>query len=666
MTRHRNPLRQNRPQLLGRYLPRRRRHQLAEMSPHPKLAGGARYRRCAASSRHSICFGQRHSDEAGGGEECHSTLPPTAPRRTTTRTRPAMLQLNASKLVAQRRRRTAIHFLLTPSDNPRDDCITGVRLQQANVNTRRPGMSEIEFLKLQHELGRISRREFLGRAVASGASAALLTTVTNIEASAAEMPRKGGKLRLGVGGGSTTDTLDPTAWTDTAMVVAGSAHYNALVEPAPDRSSMPELAESWEAKPGAAQWVFNLRKGVTFHNGKTFDADDAIYSINLHRGNTKSGAAGSFKEITDVKKLTPNQILVTLASGDGEFPAVLTDYHAKMVPDGFKDWAHAIGTGGYTVDHFDAGVRATGKRFANYWKPGRANVDSFDITVINDNAARMNAMVSGQVDVINRVDPKTAALMKRRPGVSLVVAAGGWHALLSMLQDKPPFQDRNLRLALKYSVDRAQIVKTLFSGYGSVGNDHPISRSDKDYNNSLPQIAYDPEKVKFYLKKSGFSDAILLQASDAAFNGAVDMGTLCQASAAKAGLKINVKKEPADGFWDNVWLKGSCVTSYWAGRTTATQILAVAYGADAPWNESHYQDPKFTAALTAAKSELDNTKRKQLVFECQRLLNEDGATVVPAFRDYIDAHNDKVGGHTPHSLFDMDNGYIIDKAWLKA
>ncbi len=528
-------------------------------------------------------------------------------------------------------------------------------------------MSEFEFLKRQHELGRISRREFLGRAAAAGAGAALLgTMVASVDAHAAATPRKGGSLRLGLGGGSTTDSLDPRVWTDSVMVVAGASHYNALVEPAADRSSTPELAESWEAKPGAAEWVFNLRKGVTFHNGKTFDADDAIYSINLHRGNTKSGAAGSFKEIADVKKLGPNQILVTLTSGDSEFPAILTDYHAKMVPNGFTDWAHAVGTGGYTVDHYDAGVRSTGKRFANYWKPDRANVDSFDITVINDTSARMNAMVSGQVDAINRVDPKTAGLIKRHPGVSLVVAPGGWHAVISMMQDRAPFQDVNLRLAMKYGVDRAQIVKTLFSGYGSVGNDHPISRADKDYNNKLSQIAYDPDKTKFYLKKSGFSGPILLDASDAAFNGAVDMCTLFQASAAKAGLKIDVKKDPADGFWDNVWLKNPCVTSYWAGRATATQMLDIAYGPTAPWNESHYKNPRFTQALTAAKMELDDAKRKQLVFECQALLRDDGATVVPAFRDWIDAHSDKVGGHTPHSLFDMDNGYVVDKAWLKA
>ena len=527
-------------------------------------------------------------------------------------------------------------------------------------------MTELEHLQLQAMRGRISRREFLGRAAAAGATAAILATMTGvIDAHAAETPVSGGTLKLGVGGGSTTDSLDPSTWTDTVMVDAGCGYYNALVETGPDNKPIPELAESWEAKPGATEWVFNLRKGVTFHNGKTFDADDAIFSINLHRGQTKSGAAGSYKVISDVKKLTDNQILVTLSSGDADFPMIFSDYHGKMVPNGTTEFK-GIGTGGYTVERFDPGVRASGKKFANYWKANRGHLAEFDITVINDTSARLNALVSGQVDVVNRVDPKQAGLVKKKPGLELVVAPGGWHTVVSMMQDKSPFDNLDVRMAFKYGIDRAQIVKTLFSGYGSLGNDHPIPKGDPYYNKELEQTAFDPDKAKFHLKKSGYSGAILLQASDAAFNGAVDMATLMQASCAKGGVKVDVKKEPADGFWDNVWLKGSCVTSYWAGRSTATQMLAVAYSADAPWNESHYKSPEFTKALKDAQAELDEGKRKALLWECQKLLHDDGATVVPAFRDWIDAHNSKVGGHTPHTLFDMDNGYIVDKAWIKA
>ncbi len=527
--------------------------------------------------------------------------------------------------------------------------------------------SELEFLKQLHIKGRISRREFLGRAAAVGASAAVLgNMVASVEAYAAETPSKGGTLRLGMAGGSTTDSLDPSTWNDTVNVNVGGGYYNALVQVTPDNKPVPELAESFEAKPGAREWVLNLRKGVTFHNGKTFGADDAIFSINLHRGKTASGAAGSFKEITDVKKLTDNQILITLASGDADLPTVLTDYHAKMVPDGTTDFSKGIGTGGYVMDHYDPGVRATGKYYAGYWKDGHGHLDAFDITVINDLAARMNAMISGQVDVIHRVDPKQAGLLKRQKGLELVVAPGGWHTLFSMMRDKPPFDNADLRHAMQYAVDREQIVKTLFSGYGTVGNDHPISKSDAYWNSELPQLKYDPDKAKSFVKKSGFDGTIVIQASDAAFTGAVDMAQLIQETARKAGVKVEVKKEPADGFWDNVWLKGSCVTSYWAGRTAATQMLAVAYQSGAPWNESHYGNSKFDELLLSAKAELDEAKRKQLIWECQALLHDDAATCVPAFKNWIDAHNTKVGGHVPYALFDLDGGYIIDNAWIKA
>ena len=529
-------------------------------------------------------------------------------------------------------------------------------------------MSEIEYIKHRTMRQQLSRRDFVGRASALGASAAILAAALGeIDAHAAETPRQGGTMRIGLGGGSTTDSLDPRSYTDSVMIDIAHGLFNGLVEWAQDGKPVPELAESWEARPGAASWVFNLRRGVTFSNGKTFDADDAVYSLNMHRGQTKSGAAGSFKAITDVKKLNANQIEITLASADADLPYVLTDYHVLMVPNGTTDFAKPVGTGAFTLERFDPGVRALIKRNPNYWKSGRGHLDAMDVTVINDASPRMNALVSGQVDIINRADVKTIGLLQKNNKIEIVRAPGGWHTVISMMQDRAPFDNLDLRLAMKYGIDRQQILKALFSGYGTVGNDHPIPRTDPYYNTQLAQVPYDPDKAKFHLKKANLgATPILLQASDAAFAGAVDMATLFQASGAKAGLKIDVKKEPADGFWDNVWLKGACVTSYWGGRAAATQMLSVAYSANAPWNESHYKSGRFTELLGRAQAELDEAKRKNYIWEMQALLNHDGATIVPAFRDWVSANSIKVGGSTPHGGFDMDNGYIAEKAWMKA
>jgi peptide/nickel transport system substrate-binding protein len=529
-------------------------------------------------------------------------------------------------------------------------------------------MTELEYLQQQHIEGRITRRAFLGRAAALGAGAALVSSmVASADALAAETPKKGGKLTIGLAGGSTTDSLDPGSYNDSVMIDTGHMLWNGLVEWAQDGKPVPELAESWDIKPGAAEWIFNIRKGVTFSNGKTLDADDVVYSLNMHRGKTKSGAAGPFKAVSDVKKLSPNQVQVTLAGGDADFAYVLTDYHVLIVPNGHTDWSKAIGTGGYILESYDPGVRITAKRNPNYWKPDRAHVDAVDITVINDSSARLNALLTGQVDTINRLDPKFVSRLMKMDKFEVIRAPGGWHTVISMMMDRAPYDNLDLRLAMKYGIDREQIIKALFQGYGTAGNDHPIPKTDPYWNSALPQIKFDPDKSKFYLKKSGLTDPpITIQASDAAFNGAVDMAALFQQSAGKCGLKMDLKKEPADGFWDNVWLKGPCVTSYWGGRAAATQMLAVAYGPDAPWNESHYKDAKFDSLLTEARAEIDETKRKAMIWEMQALLHDGGSTIVPAFRDWLDGNSKKVGGHTPHGGFDMDNGMIAEKAWLKA
>jgi peptide/nickel transport system substrate-binding protein len=529
-------------------------------------------------------------------------------------------------------------------------------------------MSELDYLTNRLKLGAMSRREFMGRAAALGVSTALASTLAGSfgALAAADTPKKGGLLRLGLAGGSTTDSIDLGTYTDSVMISVGHGLFSGLVEWAADGKPVPELATSWETRDGAANWVFNLRKGIKFSNGQEFTADDAIYSLNLHRGESKSGASGAMKTIKDLKKLDKYQIQIMLDAPNADFPYVLTDYHLLIVPDGFKDWAKPIGTGPFVLERFDPGVHIALKKTADYWKEGRGHLDAAEITVIGDGSARLNALVSGQIDIINRVDHKAVALLSRAPKTEVVRAPGGWHTVMAMEIDKPPYDNPDVRLALKYATDREQILKALFSGYGTLGNDHPIPPSDPYFNKDLPQRKHDPDKAAFHLKKSGIDPAIVLQASDAAFAGAVDMGTLVQSSASKAGLKVELKKEPADGFWDNVWLKGAFVESYWGGRAAATDMLSVGYGAGAPWNESHWKNDKFEKLLSDAKSETDETKRKGYIWDMQAMLHEDGGAIIPVFRDWIDAHHDTVGGHTPHGGFDMDNGYILDKAFIKA
>jgi peptide/nickel transport system substrate-binding protein len=366
-------------------------------------------------------------------------------------------------------------------------------------------MNEQDWNDLHRALreNRIGRRRFLEGAALLGVSTALATGIL-AKAGFAATPKKGGTLRLGIGGGSTTDSLDPRTYTDTAGIVYGAAIFNHLIEIDEQKKPAPVLFESWEAKDKATRWVFNIKKGVTFHNGKTLDADDIIYSINMHRGkDSQSGAAENLAAIKEIKKLDANQIEIVLESGDADLDYVLSDYHLLVVPNEFKDFSKPVGTGAYKFEAWDPGVSAKGTRNENYWRSDRGFVEAIEFTVINDTPARMNALVGGQVDAINRVDTSTIDLLTASPDLEIVRSNGGYHVIFAMRTDEKPFDNPDLRKAMKHAINREQLLKSLFNDYGSVGNDHPIPAGDPYFNSELEQTKYDPDKAKFYAKKAG-------------------------------------------------------------------------------------------------------------------------------------------------------------------
>lgn len=511
----------------------------------------------------------------------------------------------------------------------------------------------------------IDRRQFLGATAMAGAAAGLSSIPWIGQARAADMPVSGGHLRLGMGGGSTTDGLNPTTYLEWVPVNIGYQIMNGLVEIDEHNQATPELLLNWEAKPGAAEWIFDVRKDITFSNGKTLDADDIIYSINLHRGKSSSPAAPTLSAITDIKKLSSNQIQITMSSGNADLPFLLSDYHLLVVPKDFTDWKNPIGTAGYVLEHYEPGVRCITKKTRPYWKTGCGHVDSIETLIINDVSARTAALLSGQVDAINRLDARTVDLLKKRPKVHVIQSAAGQHGVFVMNCTDSPFKDNNVRLALKYGINRQQIVDTVLRGYGHVGNDQPIPVTNEFYDATLPQHSYDPDKAKFYLKQAGLSSlSVDLDVSDVAFTGATDAAQIFQQSASGAGITVNLKQQPADGYWDNIWMKAPFCASYWGGRPTADQMLTIAYKSDAPWNDTFWKDPAFDKLLLAARVELDKSKRKEMYGQMQGMISSTGGALIPMFIDYLEAGSNKVQGMKPNPLFDFMGQRIGEKVWL--
>ena len=518
-------------------------------------------------------------------------------------------------------------------------------------------------------LGRgLSRREFGSSLAAAGIAASSASLVA--DAAFASTPKKGGLFRTGLGHGQTTDSLDPATYENGFMTNTSFAYGNHLTEVAPNGELVPELAESYESD-DAKTWVFKLRDGLEFHNGKTVTPDDVIASLNHHRGETsKSAAKGVIAPVVSMRA-DGNSVIFELQEPDAVFPFILSDYHFVILPsqDGIVDPTSGIGTGPYVIDKFEPGVRLRATRNPNYFKAGRAHFDEIEMLSIIDVTARQNALLNGDVDAIDRVDPKTVALLGRAPNIEILEEASTLHYTMPMRLDVPPFDNYDLRMALKLAVKRQELVDKILFGHGSLGNDHPISTANQYHASNLPQREFDAEKAAFHYKKSGHSGPIELSTSDAAFAGAVDAAQLISASAAEVGIEVKVVREPSDGYWSNVWNKKGWCTCYWGGRPTEDWMFKSAYVEDSEWNDTAWRNTpsadRFNEVVVQARAELVDAKRRELYAEAQTLINDDGGALIPMFANHIMGLSRKVAhAEDVAANWEMDGSKANERWWF--
>ena len=444
--------------------------------------------------------------------------------------------------------------------------------------------------------------------------------------------------------------LDPAQTLDSYMInVSAGQLRNNLTEISPEGTLVPELAESWEATPDAATWTFKLRKGVEFHNGRTLKAADVVASFNHHRGeDTKSAAKGIVSPVEDIKADGDNVVVFKLKGGNADFPFLASDYHLTICPandNGTIDWQSGIGTGGYVLNKFEPGVTTFVKRNPNYWKPNRAFFDSVENLFIANANARTNAVMTGEIHSMSNLDLKTVALLKRNKNVQVFNTFGNKHVTLPMLTNVAPFDNNHVRLALKFAIDRQEMVQKIIRGQGEIGNDNPVGPANiyRATPEELPQRPYDPEQAKFHLKKAGLDSLkVQIHLANTAFEGAVDAGQLYAESARRAGIDIEVIREADDGYWSNVWLKKPWCASYWGGRPTEDWLFSQIYSSGADWNETKWENKRFNELLVQARAELDSGKRREMYVEMQRLVHDDGGAVIPMFMAYTHAVSQRI------------------------
>ena len=181
-----------------------------------------------------------------------------------------------------------------------------------------------------------------------------------------------------------------------------------------------------------------------------------------------------------------------------------------------------------------------------------------------------------------------------------------------------------------------------------LGNDQPISPVDPMYCADMPVRAYDPDKAKHHLKKAGMEGGtIKVHTSEVAGTGAIEQALMLQREADKIGLKIDVQRDPGDGYWSATWGKTPFFMSGWNMRPTANIMLTLAFTSDAAWNEAKWKNARFDELLTLGRASTDTVQRKQIYCEAQQLISDTGGVAIPCFIDYLDAMSEKVKGFVP-------------------
>ncbi|MDP3960740.1 MAG: ABC transporter substrate-binding protein [Pseudorhodobacter sp.] len=512
---------------------------------------------------------------------------------------------------------------------------------------------------------RLNRRSFLNRSAAFAATAALGASVLP-QAVRADEPKQGGILKMGMGAGETTDALDPGLADSPVPILIDRVWGDTILGVSATGEVVPRLAESFEGNADGTVWTFAIRQGVKFHNGVDMTADDVLATFKRHSDKeSKSGAHGIMQSIADMK-VDGNNIVVTLATGNADLPYLLSDYHLVVQPNGGLDDPNAgIGTGPYKLTSAEAGVRYAFEKNAADWDTTRGHYDGLEILVINDATARTSALQSGQVHMINRIDPKVANLLAKTPGVVVHNVSGRGHYVFIMHTNVAPFDNKDLRLALKYAIDRQEMVDKILNGFGGIGNDTPINAAYPLFDESIPQRPFDLAKAAEHYKASGHDGSpIVLLVADTAFPGAVDAAALFQQTANKAGIPLEIQRVPDDGYWSDVWNVKPFCASYWGGRPVQDQMWSTAYLSTAEWNDTKYNNPELDALILEARSETDAAKRKELYGKIGRIVNEDGGVIAPMFNDFIDATSDAIMGWEKDPNAELMGGFAPAKTWF--
>ncbi|MDO7836782.1 ABC transporter substrate-binding protein [Sphingobium sp. HBC34] len=508
------------------------------------------------------------------------------------------------------------------------------------------------------EFASLSRRGLIGAGLGLGAGLLLPDSVL-----AASKPRRGGHIRVASLSSSTADTLDPAKGALSTDYVRHYMVYSGLTQMGGDLIARPALAERIVSDDQTV-WHVRLRKGVTFHDGASLTAQDVVWSLLRHKDPAVGSKLATIAEqFAEVKAAGKQDVVIRLTGPNADLPAILAQSHFLILRAGTRDFRTANGTGPYMVTQFRPGVRTLVRRNPNYWKPGKAWLDEIELIGIPDEVSRVNALLSGDVQLVIAVNPRSAKRVMASRGHGLLETPSSLYTNLIMRQDQLPTGNPHFVAAMKYLTDRPLIKRALYRGYATIANDQPIPPFHPYYRADLPQTSLDLDKARWHLQRAGLTGVRLPVYASPAADGSVDMASILQEYGSRVGLNLAVNRVPADGYWSTHWMKHPLGFGNTNPRPTADLLFSLFYKSDAAWNESGWKNPRFDRLLLEARGEADQGRRKQLYGEMQGLVRAHCGVGIPVFISLIDGYDRRLKGLRPVSLGGLMGYQFAEHVW---